>query len=585
MAMRSASSLPEIDGRIHALLFVFLIVCAVVIVRLGLLMLVQHEYYTNLAAGTHQTYQTLLPDRGEIFLQDTRDQDEFPLAINRDYFLMFADTRLIEGSEEADRIARILAEELGYDDEKKLALFYQLNKGDDPYEPIEQKLDQEIKERIDARDLPGIAFVRKPFRYYPEETLAAQVVGFLGKDEEGNDRGRYGVEGYWDSVLSGSGGFFEGVKSAGGGIISLAGLTSQEPEDGADILLTLDRSLQHRACQILQKRMEEYEAESASLVVLDPKSGAIRVMCNVPSFDPNIYNKVETIQVYNNNTIFTPYEPGSIFKPIAVAGALDQELITPETPFYDTGVSTDFCDTPIKNAGSKVYKDTTMTGILENSINTGMVAIAEMLGKKTFREYIESFGFGKKEGIALDREVTGTVESLYRNKGNRMDCYTATASFGQGLTATPIQLATAYMTIANGGTFLRPYIVDEVRYSDGRVDRTKPTEVRQVISPRAATLLSGMLVSVVDSGHAGGAAVPGYYIGGKTGTAQIPGPGGYTAETIHSFVGFGPIDDPAFVMLVKFEKPKRQYSSSTAAPTFGEIADLILTYYRIPPSR
>lgn len=583
--LKQTSKTVDADPRLRITAYAISVGAFIIIARLVYLMIFQHDFYTALAAGSQEVYATLFPNRGAVYIQDSRTKEKYPFALNRDVFTLFADTRLIAGEEEAETTAEELAAVLAYDDEKKLVVYYQLLKEDDPYEPIEKRITEEVMEQIKEKDLPGIGFVRRPERYYPEKNLGAQIIGFVGKNEEGRDIGRYGVEGYWQEQLAGSGGFFEGARSATGQWIPLAGRSSKPASDGADLVLTLDRTLQFVLCERLQAKMEEYQASSASVVVMDPRSGAIRAMCSLPDFDPNTYGKVEQITTYNNAAIFTPYEPGSIFKPVAMAAALNEELITPRSIFYDSGSRDGLCHKPIQNAGGKVYKDQTMTGILENSINTGMVYVAELLGKQRFREYVEAFGFGLKTGIHLDSEVSGTIDSLSQNKDDKFDCYAATGSFGQGLTVTPLQMVTAFSAIANGGHLMRPYIVEEVQHTDGRVERTKPKEVRQILTSRATSLLRGMLVNVVDSGQAGSAGVRGYYVAGKTGTAQIPGPGGYTEDTIHSFIGFAPVDDPAFVMLVKFEKPQRRYSASTAAPTFGNLASFILDYYHISPGR
>ncbi|PIR03232.1 MAG: stage V sporulation protein D, partial [Candidatus Magasanikbacteria bacterium CG11_big_fil_rev_8_21_14_0_20_43_7] len=348
---------------------------------------------------------------------------------------------------------------------------------------------------------------------------------------------------------------------------------------------TIDRTLQYKACERLRQGFYEYGATSASLLILDPKTGAIRAMCSLPDFDPNTYNVVEDTRVYNNTTIFTPYEPGSIFKPLTMIAAMNEEKLTPDTYFYDTGSVDAHCTKPIQNALNKVYKDQTMTGVLENSINTGMVHVVNLLGKHAFLAYLEAYGFGLKTGIPLDSEVTGTIETLREKKTDQVDCYTSTASFGQGITVTPLQMLTAFGAIANEGRIMKPYIVEEIRAADGKIIRTVPEVTKQVVSAQSATLLSAMLVRVIGTGQAKIAAVPGYYVAGKTGTAQIAGPGGYTSDTNHSFVGFAPVDNPAFVMIVKYEKPQRRFADSTAAPVFRDIATFILDYYQIAPER
>jgi len=573
------------DPRLRFMLGLFFIISIIIIGRLIILMIFQHSFYVALAAGSQEIYKSLFPTRGQIYIQDSRTGEEYPLAMNRDYFIVYVDTRLIKTDEEAKSVAEKLAEIFGYDDEKKFQVYLQLNKRNDPYEPIENKVEEFIVDKLKEANLLGIAFSRSPLRYYPEGNLAVHVVGFLGKNNDGNDIGRYGIEGYWQKELAGNGGFFEGAKSVGGGRIPLAGWNFKPAENGVDILLTIDRTLQYKACKRLLEASEEYGATSASLVILEPATGKIRTMCGVPDFDPNYYNMVESVSTYNNDAIFTPYEPGSIFKPVAMAAALNEDLVTPDTYFYDSGFVDSGCTKPIKNAGEKIYKDQTMSGVLENSINTGMVQVVKFLGKNKFRQYVEDFGFGIKTGIELDSEASGTIDSLSQNKGDEVDCYTATASFGQGLTATPLQIVSAFSAIANGGSLMKPYIVEELRYPSGKIERFYPKEIRKVLNNRSAMILSGMLVNVIDRGQASVARVDGYYIAGKTGTAQIPGPGGYTEETNHSFVGFGPVDDPKFAMIIKFEKPKREYSSTTAAPVFADIAKFILEYYQVPPNR
>jgi len=573
------------DLRLRVTLIVFVLLALLITARLVILMIFQHGFYVALASGSHDVYNNLFPKRGNVYIQDSRTGEEYPLAINRDHFLVYANTYEITSDEMAEDVSEGLATVFHYDDDKKFSVYLQINKRDDPYEPLEKKVDEAVINQLQEKQLPGIGWKRQPFRYYPEGNLAAHVIGFVGKDEEGNDVGRYGIEGYWQKELAGSGGFFSGAKSALGGKITLAGWNFKPAEDGADILLSIDRTLQFQACEKLRQYTAEFKAQSAALIIMDPNTGAIRAMCSLPDFDPNTYNQVESGDVYNNTTIFTPYEPGSVFKPVGMAAALNEEILTPDSTFYDTGSRAGLCQKPIKNTNGKVYETQTMTGVLENSINTGMVFVAEQLGKKKFNEYVEKFGFGVKEGIQLDSEVSGDISTLQLKKGDDLDCYGATASFGQGITATPLQLITAFSAIAKGGTLMKPYIIQEIRYSDGKVERFKPEEIRQVINKQSAALLSGMLVNVVEGIHGKLAGVSGYYVAGKTGTAQIPGLGGYTDETIHSFIGYAPVDDPKFVMLIKFEKPQRTFSSATAAPVFGKIANFILQYYQVPPTR
>lgn len=569
----------------------FLALCGLFLLvtgRLFSLMVINGDFYKKLAAGTQEFYAELLPKRGEVFTQDSRSGEKFPLALNKESYLLYADTRQIKSDDEAKVILDQLTSIFHYDGTRTSTIWASLNKRSDPYEPIEKKVEQDQMEKIKAMKLPGIAFIKIPTRFYPEGNLAGAVIGFVSNNDQNRPIGKYGIESYFQKELAGKEGEITGAAAHGGGWIPFDTrlFRSSDAEDGANITLTIDRTIEFNACTRLYQGMIEYNATSASLVIMDPYTGAVRAMCSFPDFDPNNYGAVQNIRSYNNSTIFTPYEPGSIFKAIAMAAALNEGLVEPQSPFFDPGVRADLCKTPIRNAENKSYNDTNMTGILTDSINTGMIYIVEKLGTSRFMDYVEKFGFGVKSGIELDTETPGNIESLTKNKkSNKIDCYTATGSFGQGLTVTPLQMVAAYAAIANGGLLMSPYIVDEITQADGKVIKTKAKEVHRVLSERAASLLSGMLVNVVENGHAKAAKSKEYYVAGKTGTAQIPGPGGYTADTIHSFVGFAPVDHPKYVMIVKYEKPERKYAESTAVPVFSDISDFLLQYYEVMPGR
>ncbi|OGH85977.1 MAG: hypothetical protein A2493_00345 [Candidatus Magasanikbacteria bacterium RIFOXYC12_FULL_33_11] len=573
------------DFRIKLVVLFCFVSFLFILVRLFTLMIWQHSFYTALASGSQDMYESLFPKRGEIFLESENGEDLFPIAINRDFYTVYSDNRELKDEGMLQDTLDKLSQIFGYDEERKEKVLAQLRKVDDPYEPLEQKVEEEKVDEIKALNLASIGFSRFSQRYYPEGSLAAQVVGFLGKDADGNDVGQYGLEGYWQKELAGEGGFLEGAKTAQGSWIPLAGRSLKPSEDGVDLVLTLDRSLQFEACKILEEQRLLYQAETAALIIMDPFTGAIRTMCSSPMLDLNKYNQVENAEAYNNQTIYNAYEPGSVFKPLVMAAAINENVVSPDTYFFDSGSVEAGCIKPIRNANLKSYGDQTMTGILENSINVGMVFVAEKLGKENFKKYINFFGFGLKTGIELDTESSGTIESLYISKREEMDCYTATASFGQGLTATPLQLASAFSVIANGGKLMRPYIVEKIIYPNGKEEITKPREIMTVLDKRVADLVAGMMVRVIDNGQGKTAAVPGYYIGGKTGTAQIAEKGIYITETNHTFIGLGPVDNPKFVMLVKFSKPKASFADSTASPTFAKIAKFMMQYYHIPPSR
>ncbi|MDD2757976.1 MAG: penicillin-binding protein 2 [Patescibacteria group bacterium] len=562
---------------IRYLSLIFGLAILLVVIQLFRLQILQHDYYATMALDTHEIYQKIHPARGQIYFSDSRNGDTYPAAINRAYYKIYAVPKEIK-KEAVDATAQKIKTVLALPDEALEELRAKLSKADDPYEPIARKIPEEQWSQLEAAKLTGIYATTEIYRYYPEGASSAGALGFCAFDQEDNLAGKYGVEGYWNKTLAGKTGFFSGERAEGGGWISLAGLTSVEAENGADLVLTIDRAIQYKACSRLAEGLKAFNAQSASLVMMDPATGAIIAMCSLPGYDPNNFSEVKNMEAFNNTAIFTPYEPGSVFKPIVMSSVLDQGLVSPNTTFSDP-CERQFGKYTIHNALGKCYGPrVTMTEVLENSINTGMIWVSEKMPQETMKSYIEKFGFGQQTGVPLDTEMPGNISSLEK----KSVLSTAQASFGQGITVTPLQLAVAYSALANGGQVLKPYLIKEIRYSNGKVEKTDPTVVAQAISPRASKLITGMLTSVVEKTYRATVKMGGYYVAGKTGTAQIPGPGGYTEETNHTFCGYAPTgSDIKFVMVVKFEKPERQWAESTAAVVFKDVADFALKYYNI----
>jgi len=538
-----------------------------------------HDFYSALAEGQHDLFRQLFPERGRIYARDGGGADDqtFLLATNRKLNLLYAEPyRIKDGAAVAKALAPILGVE-------EADLRAKLSDRQEHYRVLAHKLDDDARAKIEAFKFEGLGFSEEDLRFYPEGATGAQVLGFVGESASGKG-GRYGIEGWFDKELTGDQGYLESQKDSVGRLIAVGNHTIKPAKDGSDVVLTIDRTVQYVACQKLEAAVRAHQAERGSLIILDPKTGAVIAMCNAPTFDPNDYGKIDSVDVYNDTAIFDAYEPGSVFKTITMAAALDTGKITPESTFDDPG-EVKIGPFTIRNSDLKAHGLVTMTDILAESLNTGLVEVSRRLGTTAFLKYARDFGFGERTGITLQSEVPGNIDSLTR-KG---DIWSATASFGQGLTVTVLQLAAAYGAVANHGVLMKPYVVDEIRHPDGGVDATKPQPVRQVIASRTADLLTGMLVAVVERGHGKRAGVPGYWIGGKTGTAQIPsanGSGYEVGPTIGTFAGFGPIDDPKFVMVVRIDRPKDvQYAESSAAPLFGDIAKFLMDYYRIPPTR
>lgn len=564
-------------SRLHIVALFFLFLGGAVVVRLADLQIVNHSRWLARAETQQEYRQSLFPRRGTIFIQDAKAPDGlYPLATNQKKFFVYAVPQRITNP---DRTARLLAPLLQLEE---AALVAKLSKADDPWEPLQHRVQEATIESVKALDLPGIAFLSEPSRYYPEKEAASHVLGFVRFDGEKSE-GQYGIEDYFDAMLRGKEGYMESVRDARGESVAGLGGSIVPAEDGADIVLTIDRNIQFVVCKELRAAVEKHGASGGSVVVLDPKTGAVRAMCSVPDFDPNAYRDVKDASAFNNPITFLDYEPGSIFKPITMAAGIETGAVEPETTYEDKGYVRLGVHT-MRNSDGKKHGIQTMMQVLEESLNTGAIFVARKMEKEIFRQFVENFGFGKRTGIEVAAEVSGDVSSLAKPG----EIYTATASFGQGITATPLQLAVAYSALANGGVLMKPYIVAEVRYPDGRREVHAPIVVRRVVSDRTAALISGMLVSVVRNGHGKRANVPGYTVGGKTGTAQIArrdGPGYEKNATIGSFVGYAPIENPAFVMLTKIDRPKDvQFAESSAAPLFGTIARFLLDYNKVEPT-
>lgn len=572
-------SLKQID-RLHVLGAIFFLGSMVVVLRLFDLQVMHGTIKQAEAFDQRALYQEILPRRGAVYsFASLYEHDELqPLAINEQRQLLYAVPYEVVDPESA---ARQIADALHIEDEEeRMVILEKLQKRTDPYEPIQHSLVQADADRVLSLALAGIYTQPEVIRTYPMKESFGHITGFLGFSE--NSRvGQYGIEGRFEPLLAGTGGFLESEQDPAGRVIVTADRSYVPAEDGADVILTIDPNIQEKACTLLQSKVEKYQAEAGVLIVMDPKTGAIHAMCNSPEFDPNHYSDVESINVYMNRAVTGVYEPGSIFKAITMSAALDSGSVKADTTYEDTGELV-IGDHTIRNADNKIYHIQNMSGVLENSINTGSVFAATQTGKEGFRKYVELFGFGEPTNIELPVERTGDISSL--NK--RGEIYLATASFGQGITVTPIQMVQAFGAIANQGKLVRPYVVSEIRYPDGRHIVTEPEEVRRVVSTQTAAIVSAMLVNVIEKGHGQAAHVPGFYLAGKTGTAEVASGSGYGNETIHSFVGFGPISEPRYVALIRIDKPQwGEFSANTVAPAFAELSSFLLQYYQVPPER
>ncbi len=570
------------DWRIEFFLFGMIIFAAVIIVKLFVIQIMDHETYAALASGQHELFKKLYPERGHVFAHDGKDLSLIPVITNHQLAFLYADPRLVK---DASSTIAAIAAHIPLTEDQTISLKERLSQEKDPYEPIKRGVSKDVMDQINTAKLPGIFSVLEPSRLYPEAMMSGHVLGFLGSNKEGKSTGKYGIEGFFDKELSGTEGFLKTDRDIAGRMVAVGTHTLQPAKNGSDIILTLDRTIQFKACSVLQATVLKHGADGGSIIIVEPSTGRILAMCGNPDYDPNHFNQVKNINDFNNPSIFGSYEPGSVFKPITMAAAVDVGAVSPSTTFEDTGMTmVDGWPKPIRNAQDKKYGVVDMTTVLEESINTGMIFTVRKMGSEIFSNYVKKFGFGKITGIELETESPGNISSLEK----KSEIFRATASFGQGISVTPLQIVMAYAAIANGGILKKPYIVDEIRHPDGTVDKRSPQDVTQVISQKTSRTLGAMLVAVVEYGHGKRAGVSGYYIGGKTGTAQVASEnGGYSEDnTIGSFAGFGPVEDPKFAMIVRIDHPRDvQWAESTAAPFFGEMAKFLLQYFEVPPIR
>ena len=532
--------------RITTLIFGFAFLYSALVFNVYNLQIRKGDYYSAKAASVFDS--ALQSERGGIYFTD-KSGNRISVAINREYPTIYADNRaILDRQETVNTLAGIV-------DVPEAKLNEIFSKSNDPYESILRKASKADVESVKNAAIPGVGVDYESLRFYPFGSVAAHMLGFVSLDDSNSD-GVYGAELYYNESLKGAPGRIEGDK-----------LIPSRP--GADLALTIDRNIQSQAEDVMARIAKDYQAEGGTILIQNPKTGAILAMVSYPSFDPNDYGTYN-IKNFLNPVLQSVYEPGSVMKVITMAAGIDSGKITPDTVFNDTG-SLILNGKTIRNWDLKAHGRMTMTNVIEKSVNTGAAFAEKTMGHETFREYLGAFGFGERTGIDLPGEVRGSLATLGKNA---RDVNFATASFGQGISMTPIQLISAISAIGNGGMMMTPYINSELA----------PKQAGRVISADTARKVAGMMVSAVDKAEA--ARISGYTVAGKTGTAQVPDfkHGGYGDEFIHTYVGFVPAYDPQFTVLVKLDRPKgSQLAGLTIVPAFRELAQFMLNYYNVPP--
>ena len=541
------------NRRIRLLLAVFVLAFAIAFLRAAWLQGVRAGSFGRLAASQHSEEVTIPAARGTLY-----DRGGVQLAIGEQATTVYADPRLVR---DPRREAAVVAQVMRLDPTQVETELADRAHG---FVYVARKADPALAVKLMRRHLPGLFFYPEERRFYPQAALASQVLGYAGVD----NHGLAGLELSLDKVLAGRPGRERIVKDASGQAIDT--VQSQTERDGSDVYLTLDHTIQANAQAVLKQTVVRWQAKSATAIVLDPRSGAVLAMAVAPGFDANIYPQVWR-GYQRNRAVTDTYEPGSTFKLITVSGALSDRLVTPLSSFV-LPYSIHVADRIIHDAEPRGTETMTVAQILARSSNVGAITLAERLGQHRLARWISRFGFGRPTGIDYPGESPGIVVPERRWSGSTI----GNVPIGQGIAVTPIQMASAYAAIANRGIWVRPHLVDHV--GDGP-SVFEPR--RRIVSRRVSRQVLAMLKNVVLDGTGTLAAVPGYQVAGKTGTAAKVDPDGTYSNSryVASFIGIVPASRPRLVILVSVDEPRGAiWGGVVAAPAFSQIARFDLQY-------
>ena len=548
--------------------FLFLALFSAIAGRAFQLQVLQGERLMRLGERQHLKEWIVLPKRGALF-----DRAGEPLAVSMESQSVYARPHRIHDPEKLSQSLAQILKLRAADIKRKLT-------SDKPFVWIKRQVSSPEAEKIQALNPPGIGMFYEPHRHYPQGQLAGQVIGFVGRDSEGLE----GLELKYNDYIRGEAGSSVTERDALGRRVLVQGVERLQIPPGSDVHLTLNTSIQHSAEKELEAAIVKYRAKAGVAIVMEPFTGEVLALANYPAFDPNNYSKQSADQ-RRNRAVTDSFEPGSTFKTILAAAALEEGVVGKEDLFY--------CEMGKYPYAGKIIHDThphgwlTFSKILQVSSNIGFTKVAEKLKKDRYFKYIEKFGFGQVSGI----DVPGEVPGLLRKPETWSTVDLATHAFGQGISTTPLQMVTAYAAIANGGFLMRPYVSRRVISPQGKVLlENQPHMVRRVISEMTSKSLASMLRDATNEGGTGMMAnVDGFEVAGKTGTAQKADPvhGGYAAKKrVASFVGFVPANDPRLVALVLIDEPEvNVYGGVVAAPVFRNIAQAALRHLAVAPQR
>jgi cell division protein FtsI/penicillin-binding protein 2 len=561
----------RMNGRLLALALIFALGGGLLTARVGYVQLIDTTHYKAEANNEHFGQQTVRAPRGAIL-----DRNGYPLATTVDAFDVYINRPDWQNVDDARKAAGVVAPLIGV---KPDDLVNDVRKEGTGLYLAFSGLDFDKGASIHDADAPGLRMVQTTKRFYPEGDLASTLLGFVGRDHTGLT----GIEHDFDAELGGIPGTIYFERDSIGNKLSLgAERVGQKPEPGGNIKLTIDRYIQRVVEGELDDQIAKTGALGGSIIVMEPKTGAILAMTSNPGFKLSQLNLNDPNQaLFRDRAVTDVYEPGSVFKTLTASMAIDLGLVTPESTYNDTGEA-DIGPSVIRNWDYSTNGITSVTQILQRSLNTGAVWMSGLIGADSFYDYMHRFGIGEATHVGLDGEADGVVRANTDPAWTPVDL--ATNSFGQGISATPLQVITAISSIANGGKLMRPYIVQEMDTPEG--PRTfSPVVVRQVIKEQTAASVTDIMNQVVEGVPGNLAQIKGYHVAGKTGTTTGATLADGTVQNgnVASFIGFAPVNDPKMIVLVKLDFKQDVLGGAVAAPVFSDIAPGILAYLGVQP--
>jgi cell division protein FtsI/penicillin-binding protein 2 len=554
---------------------IMVLVVLVFIVKLFYLQIIHGRSYEQLADRQYITTTSQVFDRGTIYFTQ-KDGTHVSAATLKNGFKLAVNGKLIGDPE---KLYNAIGADLKIPKDQFIVM---TGKKNDPYIELGTNLGTDIASKISDLKLTGVTLYRNNWRFYPADNLASHAVGFMAY--KGDDFvGRYGIERTYNEVLARTDqrlyvNFFAEVFS------DISKFISEPEEKEGDVITTIEPTVQKNLETLTAEIKEKWNSDRAGGIIMDPKTGAILAMALDNEFNINQTRTITDITQFNNPLVESVFEMGSIMKPVIMAIALDQDVITPTTTYFDQGF-VKVGDRTIYNFDKRGRGLANMQTVLNQSLNTGMVYVMQRMTKSAFKDQWLSFGFSQKTGVDLPAEGSGLTSNLNTNR----DVEFANVSFGQGVAITPLQMIRAHAVLANGGHLVTPHVVSAIEYPSGLKKQLDWPVTGQLIKPETQTAITKMLITVFDNYNNGKLKFDHYSIAAKTGTAQIAKPGGgyYGDRNLHTFMAYFPANNPRFIVFLYNQYPKNgaQFSSETLLPPFSELAKFLFSYYDVPPDR